>query len=504
MIPCSEDAASVALSPDGEWVAFHARSRGVLKLPILGGTPQSVGETEAGYNARWGDSGEIVFRTPDGAVLLTPADGSKPRRLAVLDSAGLFDAPSLLPGGRDVLASRGSGGGDRRLVLVSTADGHVTDLNMAGFGASYSAGRVVFARPLGMVFSAPFSVSKRAFSGPATLLLQGVGSMSPSSSEFAVAGNGTLVYVPGATTNLRSMVTVDRHGVEQPLSREDRLYGEPRVSPDGKRIAMRIGESSDVGDVWIYDLAAGSLTPLTTDKKSLRPEWSRDGARIITADDISADSVFVQSRPWDGNGGVQTLLRGTSLVRGGVATVSIGPPRGWSAFRVRSSEAGDIVIAPTDSLQAIRPFVTTSATETMPRVSPNGRLLAYSSTKSGRREVYLRPIPGPGPEVTVSTGGGQEPVWSSDGTSLFYRGPTRMMVATVAELPAPAVTARDSLFIDRWDRSANHGAYDVFPDGKRLVMTRPAKTGTEKPPALFVVVNWPQLSGRQRPMGDGR
>jgi serine/threonine-protein kinase len=503
----SEGAASVALSPDGEWLAFGVRGRGIFKLPVLGGTPQLVADTAGGYSPGWGESGEVVFRTLGGGLLLAPADGSKPRRLLALDSAGIFDAPSLLPGGRDVLVSRGSAGGERGLVLVSTADGRVTDLNMAGFGGSYSAGRVVFSRPLGMVFSAAFSLSKRAFTGPATLLLQGVGAvtLSQGSSEIAVAGNGTLVYMTGGATDVRSMVTVDRQGVEQPLSREDRLYGEPRVSPDGKRIVVRIGESSDVGDVWIYDVGAGSLTPLTTDKRSLRPEWSRDGARIITTDNVSADSILVQSRPWDGNGGVQTMQRGVSLLKGaGVGTASIGPPHGWSAFRVKNSAVGDIVIAPTDSLQALRPFVATPTAEEMPRVSPNGRLVAYSSSKSGRNEVYLRLIPGPGPEVTVSTGWGQEPVWSSDGASLFYRGFSRMMVATITERPAPAVTKRDSLFVDRWDRSPFHGAYDVFPDGKRFVMTRPARAGSEKPPRLFVVVNWPQLAGKQGGAADRR
>jgi serine/threonine-protein kinase len=497
----SEGAASVSLSYDGEWLAFIVAGRGVFKLPIVGGAPQLVASN--GMDAGWGESAEIVFLTP-GGLFLAPPDGSPPR-LLLRDSTREMDA-TLLPGGRDVLASRGADSASK-LVLMSIADGHVTDLHMAGFGAKYAEGRVVFARPLGLMYSAPFSLSKRAFTGPATLLLQGVGAAAtdPKKSEIAVAGNGTLVYIAGSAAELRSMVTVDRQGVEQPLSREDRLYGEPRVSPDGKRVVVRISESVNVGDVWIYDVAAGSLTPLTTDKKSLRPEWSRDGTRIITIDNVSTDSSLVQSRPWDGNGGVETLRRGAGASKEmWVGTASIGPPHGWSAFRVGSVRAADIFIAPTDSLQALRPFVATPAAELMPRVSPNGRLLAYSSSKSGRMEVYVRPIPGPGPVVTVSTSGGSEPIWSSDGTSLFYRGPTRMMVATVVERPAAAVTKRDSLFIDRWDRSIDHGAYDVFPDGKRFVMTRPAKTATEKPPTLFVVLNWPQLVGKQSGAISGR
>src|SRR5262249_11721951 len=155
------------------------------------------------------------------------------------------------------------------------------------------------------------------------------------------------VYMAGGAAELRSMVTVDRQGFEQPLSREDRPYAEPRVSPDGKRIAVRIGESSRVNDVWIYDVDAGSLTPLTTDKKGRVQEWSRDGTRIITIDNVAMDSTLVQSRPWDGNGSVETLRRGVGFAKErGVGTASIGPPHGWSAFRVNSVGFADIFIAP--------------------------------------------------------------------------------------------------------------------------------------------------------------
>jgi len=492
----SEDAASVALSPDGEWLAFHVRNRGAFKLPIRGGTPQSI--ADSAELPQWGESGEMVFRTPGGGLLFAPADSSKPKLLQP-DSAGRLGAPSLLPGGRDVLVSRWSASGDRSLVLVSTADGHVTDLKMPGFGASYSNGRVVFARPPGLIFSAPFSLSKRAFTGRETLLLEGVGG-SDFSSEIGVSGNGTLVYLSGNAADVRSLVTVDRQGVEQALSTEDRLYGEPRVSPDGKRIAMRIGESADIGDVWIHDIGSGSLTPLTTDKRSVHPEWSRDGTRIITIDNVSRDSILVQSRPWDGNGSVETLQRGTRK-DAPVVAAAIGPEHGWSAFRVGVGVKGEIFIAPTDSLQAVRPILATHNLELTPRISPNGRLLAYASLRSGRMQVYLRPITGVGPEIPVSIGPGREPVWSRDGTSLFYRGPSRMMVATVVEQPAPAVTKRDSLFVYQWDVSDAFGAYDVFPDGKRFVMTRPAKNGRERPRTLFVVINWPQLAGR--PSGTG-
>lgn len=268
----SERAASIALSPDGEWVAFHVRNVGVFKLRIAGGTPQFI--ADSAELPRWGESGDMIMRRVSGGLLLLPEGASKARRLPLDSVSSMIDAPSLLPGGRDVLVSRPSGNGESELVLVSTADGRVTPLDTPGYGPIYSEGRVVFVRPPGLVFSAPFSLRKRAFTGDATLLLEDVGGKGYVSGEIAIAGNGTMLYMAGNAAEPRSMVIVDTAGVEQPFSRDYRRYSEPRVSPDGKRVVMRIGESPDVGDVWICDVGACTPTPLTTDKKSVH----RNGA----------------------------------------------------------------------------------------------------------------------------------------------------------------------------------------------------------------------------------
>jgi Tol biopolymer transport system component len=502
----SDNAQSIALSPDGEWLVFAQGSR-VAKLPIVGGTSQTV--AEFGRNPSWGEHGEIVFFGPNGLMIVSGSD-AKPRLLIPFDSVYRYWSPTVLPGGHDILATRSSqrtAEEELGLVLVSTDDGRVTDLGMSGFDAHYSAGRLVFGRPGGLAFSAPYSLRKRSITGPATLLLQDVfddAFRGLRGIDVAVSENGTMVYRKARMDDLRAIVSVDREGREEPLSRESRTYGEPRVSPDGRRIVVRVGESSDFGSVWIHDIATGSLAALTTDKKSARPEWSHDGSRIITIDNWGTDSALVRSRPWDGNGGMQVLTPGG---RGApMSTISFGPPHGWSAFRIGSATSpppsGDIWIAPTDSLSARTPFVATKANELMPRVSPNGHLMAYSSDESGRNEVYVTPIPGPGPRVPVSISGGQEPVWSADGGTLFFRAPLRMMAATIGERPMLGVTRRDSLFADSYDRATSHNAYDVFPDGKRFAMTRAVTRNARA--SLLVVVNWPQLVSKQPVTGDGR
>jgi Tol biopolymer transport system component len=147
------------------------------------------------------------------------------------------------------------------------------------------------------------------------------------------------------------------------------------------------------------------------------------------------------------------------------------------------------------------PFIVGPANETDPAVSPNGRWLAYQSDESGRRQVYVRPIPGPGARVPVSVDGGGSARWSVDGATIFFRGPTHVMAATVVERPQLAVTRRDTLFADKYSQAASTGtAFDVFPNGREFLMLK----GNSVKPQLFVVVNWPQLIGKSAATAGGR
>jgi Tol biopolymer transport system component len=158
---------------------------------------------------------------------------------------------------------------------------------------------------------------------------------------------------------------------------------------------------------------------------------------------------------------------------------------GYLAARV-GAPLRDIWIAPVDSPQALRPFVATPAEEMMPSVSRDGKWLAYVSNESGRSEVYVRPMPGPGRQLQISTDGGIEPLWSPKSGELFYRGSGKIILARIANLEnSPAVT-RQPLFEDVYYSAPVHATYGVSPDGSRLVFVKPAG-GEAK---TVVVLNW--------------
>ena len=331
---------------------------------------------------------------------------------------------------------------------------------------------------------APFSLKKQKVTGPPSLLIDhGYG--------YAVAGNGLLAFVVAPDPNLQSMYVVDAHGTERPLQPAARAFKEPRVSPDGQHIAVRVGQGPVDGGLSIFDMAGGTLTRFTADSESIRGEWTRDGKRIVYVDHAQADTQVVVSRPWDNSGPPLVLAKGG---REDFHQVAVGPPGGWSAVRRGGSSSNSIFLAPTDTLSAVRLFIRGSPSVLAPRVSPNGHLLAYSSNESGRHEIYLRQIPGPGPVIPVSIDGGTEPIWSADGATLFYRGPKWLMAAAVREQPTIAVTRRDSLFDDAYRRYPQHSAYDVFPNGREFVMTRGPRG---VPSELHVIVNWTGMVGKQ-------
>lgn len=116
------------------------------------------------------------------------------------------------------------------------------------------------------------------------------------------------------------------------------------------------------------------------------------------------------------------------------------------------------------------------ANEYAPRFSPDGHWLAYTSDESGRPEVYVRPFPGSGQRVQISTGGGNEAVWSGDSRHVFYRSGSAFMVADVAPSGgALSVASRRKLFEGNYygaDPTALSASYDVSPDGHSFLVGR--------------------------------
>ena len=177
------------------------------------------------------------------------------------------------------------------------------------------------------------------------------------------------------------------------------------------------------------------------------------------------------------------------LARPSLAEIASGPASGLSAIRTLDGPR-DIYLARTDSLSAITPFVTGPADETNPRISPDGKWLAYQSNEIGPPEVYVRPIPGPGARVPVSVGGGVLARWAPDGHTIYYRSPTHVIAARLSPQGHLDVVRRDTLFADVYSKEGEGQGWDVFPNGRDFIFLKGQPVAS---PKLVVVVNWQQL-----------
>jgi serine/threonine-protein kinase len=504
----TDDAQNATFSPNGDWILFNTGRGGggtLRKVPVGGGTPQRVADSVTGPGS-WGDDNRVLVVRAPGRLYLVTSDGASQRLIGRADSAAgirRYAWPEMLPGSAHALVTywRGSREIDSsRIGLIRLADGMLTDLGLPGTNPHYvKNGYIVFGRAGGFVFAAPFSLSKRRVTGPASLLLEGIWLGPLGATDFAVADNGTMIYHGGESGGAGILVTVDSLGHERQVGTQQE-YDSPRISPDERHIAVHIRSGAvNRSDVWILDIATNALSRLTADSSSFRAEWTRDGNSLVFLRD-RPDSAMVVLRSWDGSGRdsiLASLPIGDSTV---VNEIALGPPRGYTVLRTGGGRQGnpDLRIASTDSLDAMRDFVATPSREMAPSMAPNGTAVAYESDETGRPEIYVRPIPGPGARVQVSIDGGVEPVWSRDGQTIYYRTPTRTIVAAKVRLaPAISIPSRRVLFADVYQRGRSHTDYDAMSKGALLFVRVPAPDSK-----VMVAVDWLRLLKRRQGAED--
>jgi len=327
------------------------------------------------------------------------------------------------------------------------------------------------------------------------------------SANYAVSRAGTLVYVPASGIQRpRTLVWVDRKGQETPTGAPPRRYVEPRLSPDGTRVALSIRDQDR--DIWIWDLARETpLTRLTFDPAiDHGPVWTPDGRRIIFASQrAGASNLFIQAA--DGTGVVERLTTGADDQTPAWVAPDWTGVVGWT---VAPKTKGDIVWFPLEksamrsgsgppsavSLAGGETIVSTPAMEFHPEVSPDGRYMAYQSNESGRLEIYVRPFPRVNDgRWQVSTGGGMRAVWGRNGRELFFVDPANMLTAVPVQTSGATFVMGNpaKLFETAFAVTLNAPRdYDVAPNGQRFLMINEslARDRNAMPAGMVVVQNW--------------
>ena len=315
------------------------------------------------------------------------------------------------------------------------------------------------------------------------------GEASSGAGFFAAGGRGILAYVPGAALQEEKLlVSVDPSGHETPLPLEPRSYFQPRLSPDGARLAFSIGSGqAENDDIWTYDLREKRMSRFTFQPGSAIPTWSPDGkwiafsrgrgprASIASALDGTSEEErlsgedgpnFVEGYTPDGK-----LLTGTKSER---ALSVLGVPIGGKPFKLIESAA--------DIWGAL--------------VSPSGRYVAYVSTETGTDEVFVETYPVGRGKWQVSLGGGRFPLWSRDSRRLVYVKDEEIMAVDVDDRGAFHASEPRMLFRGPYElRTAPIRNFDLGPDGRFVFVRR--RTDVAPLRQLEVIVGWEGL----RPSG---
>jgi Tol biopolymer transport system component len=273
-------------------------------------------------------------------------------------------------------------------------------------------------------------------------------------------------------------------------------YMFPRLSPDGRRVAVGIAEQES--HVWLYDLSRETLTRLTFEgNTNLNPVWTLDGKRIaFNSNKEGVPNLFWQLA--DGSGGLERLT----------TSQYTQVPLSWSPdgqllafFEVNPTTQRDIWVLRMGDHKA-QPFLQTPFDDSVPRFSPDGRWLAYISDESGRHEVYVQPYPGPGGKWQISTEGGTEPAWNPNGRELFYRSGDKMMAVDIATQPGFAPGKPRVLFEGQYvPTPGTTSNYDVSLDGQRFLMLKPSEQEQAAPTQINVVLNWFEELKQKVPTG---
>jgi len=490
-------------SPDSESLAFSTATE-LRSVSVRGGASRRIG-TLPGAGGAWSlDGKSIVLVVPNGdkpgtSLFEVPADGGTPKQIL---------SPEALPGGsaEERLSQprfARSKSGPVLLFLYSKtlnqstmyarnlASGQTTNLGPGVHPVYASAtGHLIYQSrydQLGL-WARPFSPDTLQFTGPAFSVRQ-------DARWPSVSADGSLAYQSGALLkHLKSMVWRSRAGSE--IGR----VGQPQVglrefalSPDRRSVATTAEEPSDV---WIQDLARNTVTRLTFDPLGeYIPTWSSSGKEIVYTSGQTSLPAALMRKSADGTGSTSVLVESTfgtfnaDFSRDGRYVVFHGP--------TGAATRNDVSYIEMDGgAGPFKPkiFLSTPAAESSPKLSPNGRFVAYISNESGRNEIYIRPFPAGEGRWQASVSGGTQPRWRSDGKELFYvENNTKMMALPVSTERTPTLGRPLPLFesADLNVRGNVWPQYDVSADGQQFLTSAPmSDAATPAPERIHVVLNW--------------
>ena len=478
-------------SPDGHSLGFFANGKlktielATSRIEVLCDAPQAHGGSWSGDT--------ILFSPADrSAIYKVSAQGGTPVQATTL-VPGKEEAhrwPWFLPDGRHFIYMPWRDGSTTRDITLASLDGEVPRVLFQSQSAATPGGNyLLFVRDLpSRLMAWPFDMRTLELgSKPISVLADNNVDYNWYTGEPNASASGTtLSYTTGKYA--RSQLTwFDRYGRAVGTLGDIGIYFDPILSRDGTHLALEIqdpGQGS--GDVWTVDLARGAFTRISSlPGYETTPVWSPDRSRVAYASDQSTiPHIFVNGA----TGGGEATLFINSRAR--------AFPQDWSpdgkyvVYSMNGDTTGGDLWLFDVATKATTPLLQTPFNEGWARISPDGKWMAYASSKSQRREVYVTSFPAGDETIQISNAGGHEPQWRGDSRELFYIAPDNAIMAVAvrprgktldADRPQPLFTAvvdQDKTLRNQWT---------VTPDGERFLVLSLIDRNASP---IVTVLNW--------------
>jgi serine/threonine-protein kinase len=492
-IPGTTNGYQPYFSPDGTWLAFEMGGK-ERKVRLDGSAPVTIGDAGGANGADWTAGNEIVLGAQGRFHGLShmSAGGGAPVALTQPDTAkGERDHlwPIALADGKAIVFAIYSGSlAASRLAITSLDDGAVTRLGIAGIRPlAVLDGMLVYVQADGAVMAVALNARRTRVEGRPIPVHDPV----PVTSGFN-GNSGVFVSSGGAMVSSLSdtrgrLAMVSRDGRRDPVSPQIRGFTFARLSPDERRIAAVVTDDGK-HDVWIYDLALGTFSRLTTAETVSSVEWSADGSRVLFVAEGENGGNAVWSQPASGGTQAEKLFEHTATTT--MATMS---PDGKSLLvNALGGDSWAILRVSLDSARVGRTYLANKGNLHAPQFSPDGKWVALVSDESGRDEVYVRSFPDPASRIPISAAGGSEPTWSRDGSRLYYRSGSSLLAARVSASPNFTLLGRDTVLSAALASGTFlgggyfSGGYQPTRDGRRILAILPIRNDYQ----LVVSPNW--------------
>jgi eukaryotic-like serine/threonine-protein kinase len=495
-------------SPDSRYVGYFANGK-LNRIDASGGPPFAICDAGPGRSGTWSRDGTILFSPAFNSPLFrVAASGGVPVAVTKLNPSQNEIShrwPQFLPDGKHFLFFDFSSMGVIDGTYISSLDGSAPGLVVRGnASALYAPPGYLLYLQQNTLMAQRFDVSALQLRGDAVPLAEQVSSNHSIRQETVTASDtGLLVYARGLGTSSDQLQWLDRSGKEIAQTGEPGGYGSPRISPDGKNLAVSVFGPDDTRySIWVYDLVRGTKTRRTFDPGNAHsPQWSPDGKTLVFVS-TSSGTTHIYQKAADGSGDTTPLVAEAGSAEGFPFWSFDGRYVLFNRTSGRAQATANYAIWALPTFGDRKAFLVLQSASILdqPALSPDGKWLAYRSTESGVPQIYIAPFPGGTGKWQVSKNGGIFPRWRRDGRELFYLSlDNKIMAAEIGE-PGSSLTIGEAKMLFQ-GKTAPFGQsfgvpYDVTPDGGKFVVVINV-TPVEAMP-MTLVTNWPALLKKER------